>query len=83
MNIAEFIREAILELKDIDEAALVPELSFEELSLDSLDYVEVQLLIQKKYKVEIGPDLFSSGQLKNLGDLYSYIAANQPEALAA
>lgn len=83
MSIAEFLREAILELKDIDPSTLVPELTFEELNLDSLDYVEIQLLIQKEYKVEVGPELFSSGQLKKLGDLYAYIEAHQPAAAAA
>ena len=83
MNIPAFLSQAILELKDIDEAQLVPELTFEELALDSLDYVEIQLQIKKKYQVAIGPELFSSGQLTTLGDLYAYIEAHQPVATAA
>ncbi|MFJ1468993.1 acyl carrier protein [Massilia orientalis] len=83
MNVAEFLRDAIVELKDVDESALVPALTFEELELDSLDYVEIQLRIKKKFKVEITPDLFAAGQLKNLGDLYAYIEANQPQAAVA
>jgi acyl carrier protein len=82
MNIAEFLQEAIVELKDIEEDKLVPELSFEELALDSLDYVEIQLRIKKKFKVEITPELFSSGQLKNLGDLCAYIESNSQLAAA-
>lgn len=83
MNVAEFLQDAIVELKDVDESTLVPALTFEELELDSLDYVEIQLRIKKKFKVEITPDLFASGQLKNLGDLYAYIEANQPQAAVA
>jgi acyl carrier protein len=83
MNVAEFLQDAIVELKDVDEAALVPSLTFEELELDSLDYVEIQLRIKKTFKVEITPDLFASGQLKNLGDLAAYIEANQPQAAVA
>ncbi len=83
MNVAEFLQDAIVELKDVDESALVPALAFEELELDSLDYVEIQLRIKKKFKVEITPDLFAAGQLKNLGDLYAYIEANQPQAAVA
>jgi acyl carrier protein len=83
MNVAEFLQDAIVELKDVDEATLVPALTFEELELDSLDYVEIQLRIKKKFKVEITPELFASGQLKNLGDLYAYIEANQPQAAVA
>ena len=83
MNVAEFLQDAIVELKDVDESTLIPALTFEELELDSLDYVEIQLRIKKKFKVEITPDLFASGQLKNLGDLYAYIEANQPQAAVA
>ena len=83
MNVAEFLQDAIVELKDVDESTLVPALTFEELELDSLDYVEIQLRIKKKFKVEITPDLFASGQLKNLGDLYEYIEMNQPQAAVA
>jgi acyl carrier protein len=83
MNVAEFLQDAIVELKDVDESALVPTLTFEELALDSLDYVEIQLRIKKKFKVEITPDLFASGQLKNLGDLTAYIEANQVQAAVA
>lgn len=83
MNVAEFLQDAIVELKDVDESALVPTLTFEELELDSLDYVEIQLRIKKTFKVEITPELFASGQLKNLGDLYAYIEANQPQAAVA
>ncbi|KGF81239.1 hypothetical protein IA69_14440 [Massilia sp. JS1662] len=83
MKVAEFLQDAIVELKDVDESTLIPALTFEELELDSLDYVEIQLRIKKKFKVEITPDLFASGQLKNLGDLYAYIEANQPQAAVA
>lgn len=83
MNVAEFLQDAIVELKDVDEATLVPALTFEELALDSLDYVEIQLRIKKKFKVEITPELFALGQLMNLGDLYAYIEANQPQAVVA
>jgi acyl carrier protein len=83
MKVAEFLQDAIVELKDVDETALVPALTFEELELDSLYYVEIQLRIKKKYKVEITPELFASGQLKNLGDLTAYIEANQVQAAVA
>jgi acyl carrier protein len=77
MDIHEFMKSSILELNDIDEDRLVPELTLEELALDSLDYVEIQLLIKRKYKVEVYPGLFTSGQLKTLGDLFLYIEVNQ------
>lgn len=83
MTIPAFLCQAILALKDIDATALVPQMTFDELAFDSLDYVEIQLQIKMGYQVDIGPEPFSSGQLKNLGDLCAYIAAQQPVSLTA
>ena len=75
----------MLELKDIDEAALAPTLTLEELDLDSLDYVEIQVGIKKNFGVAIDPELFASGALKTLGDVCRYVEeqsarAGQPAA---
>ena len=78
MSVSDFLKEAILELKDIDEASLVPELTIEELDLDSLDYVEIQVLLKKKYMMKIDPELFVTGKILTLGDLISYIENNIP-----
>lgn len=80
MNVHEFLQTAILELKDIDESELVPELTIEKLELDSLDYVEIQVGIKKKFGVSMNPDLFSSGELKTLGDICHYIENNRTDA---
>lgn len=73
MNVQEFLFETILELKDIDEADLTPELTLEELALASLDYVEIQVLVKKKYGVEVKPDLLISGKLRTVGDFAAHI----------
>jgi len=73
MNVQEFLFETILELKDIDEADLNPDLTLEELDLASLDYVEIQVLVKKKYGVEVKPDLLISGKLRTIGDFAAYI----------
>ncbi len=73
MDVGAFVKAAIFELKDMEESSLVPELTFEQLELDSLDYVEVKLRIKREFKVELDSGLFTSGELKTLGDLISYI----------
>lgn len=73
MDVGVFVKAAILELKDIEEASLVPEMTFEQMELDSLDYVEVKLRIKREFKVELDSDLFASGEIGTLGDLISYI----------
>jgi len=81
MKVDEFLRTMVLELKDIDESELVPEAVIEELNLDSLDYVEIQVGIKKKFGVSIDPELFQSGRIKTLGDLCQYVEEQQ--AIAA
>jgi acyl carrier protein len=87
MQIEQFLRDAILELKDVDEASLVSETSVEDLQLDSLDYVEIQVGIKRQYGVTIEPEKFANGVIKTLGDLGAYIRAHvaqtEPQATAA
>jgi len=83
MNAHEFLVSAILELKDIDESRLTSSVTLEELALDSLDYVEIQVGIKKNFGVEVQPELFSSGEIKTLGELAAYIDKNQADKAAA
>lgn len=73
MSVEAFLYETIVELIDIDEVDLTPNLTLEDIGLTSLDYVEIQVLIRKRYGVEITPELLTSGELKNLGDFADYI----------
>ncbi len=81
MNIYEFLKSIILEINDIDEADLTPSLKVDELALDSLDYVEIQVSVKKKYGVQINPEVFSSGKVQTVGDLCMYIELNQGKAM--
>jgi acyl carrier protein len=80
MQIQHFLRDAILELKDLDEAILVPETTIEDLQLDSLDYVEIQVGIKRQYDVSIDAELFATGAIKTLGDLITYISTHSAKA---
>jgi acyl carrier protein len=66
-SVNNFLKEIILELKDIDEDRLTEDLSIQELALESLDYVELQVLVKKRYGVEVNPDLFMNDKLKPIG----------------
>jgi acyl carrier protein len=68
-----FLKNAILEVKDIEENDVKPEITLESLALESLDYVDIQVNIKKKYNVEMTSDQFASGDIKTLGELAEYI----------
>ena len=76
-SVNNFLKEIILELKDIDEDRLTEDLSIQELALESLDYVELQVLVKKRYGVEVNPDLFMNGKLSTFGDVVAYVEANK------
>lgn len=76
-------RELILELKDAEEHEITPETRFDALELDSLDFVEMQLVIKKQFAVTLDPDAFASGRIATLGQMCDHIEASASEAVPA
>lgn len=79
-EIFDFLQELIIEMKDYDAGMVQRDSSFETLALDSLDYVEVQVGVKKRFGVDLTPDLFSSGKITNIDQTVSYIAKESTAA---
>jgi len=77
MEVFEFVKETILELSDIGESDLTPQLKLVDLGLDSLDYVQIQVAVKKKYGVQIRPEVYVSGKVQTLGDFCEYIESSR------
>lgn len=73
MQVFDFLKEAILSLTDFDEDALSPDSALEDISLDSLDYVEIQVGLKKNFGVQPDGEYLASGKIKTLGELCAYI----------
>jgi acyl carrier protein len=73
-EVLNFVKETITEIKDVDENLIAPNTRLEEIELDSLDYVEVQLAVRKKYDVSVEQDLFVNGTISTIGEFCNYIA---------
>lgn len=67
------VRDLILELKDIDEGDVTLDTTIESLSLDSLDFVEMQVVVQKKIAVVLDPESFAGHKISSLRQLCEYI----------
>ncbi len=67
------IRELILELKDDEIENITLESTIEGLDLDSLDFVEMQVVVRKKLGVAMDPKAFSSRNIGTLQALCDYI----------
>ncbi|KRG77838.1 hypothetical protein ABB28_00045 [Stenotrophomonas chelatiphaga] len=67
------IRELILELKDDEIENITLESTIEALDLDSLDFVEMQVVVRKTLGVSMDPKAFASGDISTLQALCDYI----------
>ena len=70
-----FLRDLITDMKEVDEGSIEPTSTFESLGLDSLDFVELQVAVKKKFKVDLLPENFSSGKIVNMNQIVAYIDA--------
>lgn len=70
-----FLKDAVLELKDIEPADITESTELEGIDLQSLDYVDIQVNIRKTYGVAISSEVFSTGTVKTMGELAAYIVA--------
>jgi acyl carrier protein len=72
-SVFDVIRELILELKDDGVENITLESTIEALDLDSLDFVEMQVVVRKKLGVAMDPKAFASRNISTLQALCDYI----------
>jgi acyl carrier protein len=71
--VLEFIKDMIVEMKDMEPDEVTPETSIDELGLDSLDYVEIKVNVSREFQVTLTPALFET-RITTIGQLCTYIA---------
>lgn len=78
MSVFEVVRQVIVEIKDIPEEIITMEAKFEEdLEADSLDVVEMLMLLEEKYEITIPEE--AAEEMKTVGDAVDYIEARLRE----
>lgn len=70
-----FLQNLIVEMKDCEESDVTRDANFQDLELDSLDFVEVQVAVKKTYRVDLIQDLFAAGTISTIGQLVDFIEA--------
>lgn len=70
-----FLKNCILDLTDLDAEGIQSGSSLDELGLDSLDFVEVQVLIKRTFGVQVNQAAIASGEIKTLADFSSHVVA--------
>ncbi|GLX86234.1 acyl carrier protein [Thalassotalea loyana] len=76
------IADVILEVSDIEEEELAPSSTFEEVDIDSIDYIELGLMVKKSFHVNVDSKQFESGEISNIQQLCDYIVSNMPAQVA-
>lgn len=70
---------ALAEEFELDIAAMVPEASFQEdLGLDSLDSVDMVIVLEQEFNIKIGKDP-RIATIRTLSDLYEFLQAKKNE----
>jgi len=77
MTVFETVKKIIVEVKGIEEDQIQLESRFEEdLEADSLDVVEMIMLLEEEYEFEIPEEV--AEKLKTVKDVVDYIEQNRP-----
>ncbi|MGI5922295.1 MAG: acyl carrier protein [Syntrophomonadaceae bacterium] len=72
MSVLEDVKKIIVEIKDIPEEEIQPDSRFsDDLDADSLDIVEMLMLLEEKYDIHIPEE--EAEKLKTVQDLVDYI----------
>jgi len=78
MSVFEVVRQVIVEIKDIPEEIITMEAKFDEdLEADSLDVVEMLMLLEEKYEITIPEE--AAEEMKTVGEAVEYIEARLRE----
>jgi acyl carrier protein len=68
-----FLRDLLVDMTDHTNDTINPESDLESLALDSLDYVQIQVEIQKTYRVQVPTERIVSGEITTLGQMAEMI----------
>ena len=68
-----FMKDLVLNITDTDEEQIQPSTRVEQLGLESMDLVELQITVRKKFGVEVPARAFADGQLTTFGAVIDYI----------
>ncbi len=78
MNVFEVVKQVIMEIKDIPEENIKMESSFaDDLEADSLDIVEMLMLLEEKFDMTIPEE--AAEEMKTVKDAVEYIEAKLQE----
>lgn len=70
-----FLRNLLLGFLELEEDAIQNETTIASLKMESLDFVELQVEFEKKYRVKVRSAIFSAGKVETIGQFVAYVQA--------
>ena len=67
------LRETLLEIKDLEGTVIQLDAPLDAFGFDSLDLLEIQLMVLQRFGVALEPEAFQGGVLKTCGDLIDLV----------
>jgi acyl carrier protein len=68
-----FLKQKLLEFLDIEEEAITPDAEIASLGLESLDFIELQVELEKAYGVQVQSSVFAEGEIRTMSQFVSYV----------
>lgn len=75
-EIESILIQGISSIKDLPESKIAPEISFHELGIDSLGFVEILVFIEKTFKLELIASDLAKQDFENVRSLALFINRN-------
>jgi acyl carrier protein len=72
-QVFDVIKDSILELKDLAEDDVHPDAELKDLGLDSLDFVEVQVILKRRFGVQVQAGAFAEGRIRSLQEFAEHV----------
>ena len=78
LEILELLRENASDMLDVVAEDIDEDTSFDDLGLDSLDRVQIAVMVEEEFGIEL-PDAESSDEIQSIGELIDYIEDSREE----
>ncbi len=74
LDVFNFLTECVMDIVDYDDE-ITETTSFEDMDLESLDFIEILTMVKKKYGVQISANDFTAHNIVNLSGLSGLITS--------
>lgn len=76
-SVYDIVCEMLCDAKDLEPEQLTPEMLVQHIKLDSLDYVELMVLVKREFNATLSADMFIENPQMTLGEMCQILEAQR------